>query len=80
MLHDPAQKLDCDILVCGDDVAAKARLSALINLIPGLRALNAGPLEMSRIVESMTALMISLNRRYKTHHCGIKITGMDAQS
>ena len=76
MLHDFAQQLDCDILICGDDAAAKERLSALVKLIPGLRPLDAGSLEMSRIVESMTALMISLNRRYKTHHSGIRITGL----
>ena len=76
MLHDFALQLDCDILICGDDAAAKERLSALVKLIPGLRPLDAGPLEMSRIVESMTALMISLNRRYKTHHSGIRITGL----
>jgi hypothetical protein len=34
---------------------------------------------MSRVVESMTALMISLNRRYKTHHSGIRITGLPGQ-
>jgi len=76
MLHDLALQLDCDILICGDDAAAKERLSALVKLIPGLRPLDAGALEMSRIVESMTALMISLNRRYKTHHSGIRITGL----
>ena len=76
MFHDFSVKLDCDILICGDDAAAKERLSALVGLIPGLRPLDAGPLEMSRIVESMTALMISLNRRYKTHHSGIRITGL----
>lgn len=78
MLHDFALQLDCDILICGDDAAAKERVSALVKLIPGLRPLDAGPLEMSRIVESMTALMISLNRRYKTHHSGIRITGLTA--
>jgi NADPH-dependent F420 reductase len=77
MLHDLDLSLDCDILICGDDVAAKQRLSALVNLITGLRPLDAGALEMSRIVESMTALMISLNRRYKTHHAGIRITGLN---
>jgi len=51
----------------------------LVKLIPGLRPLDAGPLEMSRVVESMTALMISLNRRYKTHHSGIRITGLPGQ-
>jgi NADPH-dependent F420 reductase len=76
MLHDFATTLDCDVLICGDDAAAKERLSALVKLIPGLRPLDAGPLEMSRVVEGITALMISLNRRYKTHHSGIRITGL----
>jgi NADPH-dependent F420 reductase len=76
MLHDLGMVLDCDILISGDDASAKERLSVLVNLIPGLRPLDAGPLEMSRIVESLTALMISLNRRYKTHHGGIRITGL----
>ena len=77
MLSDLSMRLDCDILICGDDGAAKERMSDLVRLIPGLRPLDAGPLEMSRIVESMTALMISLNRRYKTHHSGIRITGIE---
>jgi NADPH-dependent F420 reductase len=79
MLHDLATPLDCDILICGDDAGAKERLSALVRLIPGLRPLDAGPLEMARVVESMTALLISLNRRYKTHHSGIRITGIDLE-
>lgn len=76
MLHDLGMTLDCDILISGDDVNAKERVSTLVKLIPGLRPLDAGPLEMSRVVESVTALMISLNRRYKTHHSGIRITGL----
>jgi 8-hydroxy-5-deazaflavin:NADPH oxidoreductase len=76
VLQDLSATLDCDVLICGDDAAAKERVSALVNLIPGLRPLDAGPLEMSRIVEEMTALLISLNRRYKVHHSGIRITGI----
>jgi hypothetical protein len=77
VLSDLSATPDCDILICGDDTAAKERLSALVKLIPGLRPLDAGPLEISRIVESMTALLISLNRRYKMHHSGIRITGIE---
>jgi len=76
ILQDLTAKPDCDILICGDDAGAKDRVSALVKLIPGLRPLDAGPLEMSRIVESLTALLISLNRRYKVHNSGIRITGM----
>ena len=66
------------ILLVQYQAITKERVSALVKLIPGLRPLDAGPLEMSRIVESVTALMISLNRRYKTHHSGIRITGLTA--
>lgn len=76
ILQNLTAKPDCDILICGDDAAAKERVSALVKLIPGLRPLDAGPLEMSRIVEGVTALLISLNRRYKVHNSGIRITGM----
>ena len=75
LLHG-ADAVDCDVLICGDDAAARQRVSALVTLIPGMRALDAGGLEMSRICESMTALLISLNRRYKTRHSGIRITGI----
>jgi len=52
------------VLICGDDAAAKEKLSALINSFPACGPpLDAGPLEMSRIVESITACCISLNRR-----------------
>jgi hypothetical protein len=76
VLHHLDSTPDCDVLICGDDAAAKQRLSGLVALIPGLRPLDAGALEMSRICESMTPLLISLNRRYKTRHSGIRITGI----
>jgi len=75
-LQDLSVVLDCDILVCGDDSQAKQTLLELIKLIPGLRPIDAGPLEMARVVESMTALLISLNQRYRVHHSGIRITGL----
>jgi 8-hydroxy-5-deazaflavin:NADPH oxidoreductase len=70
---------DCDILVCGDDKAAKQTVFSIVKLIPGLRPLDAGPLEMSRIVESITALLISVNIRHKVHHSGIRITGLNSE-
>ena len=75
-LQDLSQTPDCDILVCGDDPKAKETLFALVKLIPGLRPIDAGPLEMARIVESITALLISMNQRYKGHHTGIRLTGL----
>ena len=76
LLHDLDATPDCDIFLCGDDADAKQKLASLVNLLPGLRALDAGGLEMSRICESMTALLISLNRRYKTRHSGFRVTGI----
>ena len=64
-----------DILVCGDKKADKARVARLIELIPGLRAVNAGALEMARIVEQLTPMLISINSRYKVH-AGIRLTGL----
>ena len=74
-LGEPSAALDEDVLVCGDRKEDKARVARLIELIPGLRAVNAGPLEMARIVEQLTPLLISVNVRYKTH-AGIKLTGL----
>jgi NADPH-dependent F420 reductase len=74
-LARPDQPLDEDIMVCGDRKADKARVAKLIELIDGLRAVNAGPLEMARIAESLTPLLIAINTRYKAH-AGVKVTGL----
>ncbi len=80
VLQDPSAKPECDVLVCGDDENAKQAFFLLVKLIPGLRPIDAGPLEMSRIAESITALLISLNQRYRVHHAGIRITGLEHTS
>jgi 8-hydroxy-5-deazaflavin:NADPH oxidoreductase len=74
-LNDLEKALDQDVLICGERKADKARVAALVQLIPGLRAVNAGSLEAARIVEQLTPLLISINSRYKTHS-GIRITGL----
>jgi 8-hydroxy-5-deazaflavin:NADPH oxidoreductase len=74
-LADAEAELGEDVLVCGDKKADKARVARLIELIPGLRAVNAGSLEMARIVEQLTPMLISVNSRYKTH-AGIRLTGL----
>ena len=68
--------VDCDVLVCSDDDNAKQVASELVGKIPGARALNGGKLENARIVESLTALLIGLNMRYKVHGAGIRFTGL----
>ena len=69
-----------DILVCSDDERAKQIASELALKIPGARALNGGKLENARIVESLTALLIGLNMRYKVHGAGIRFTGLPITS
>jgi hypothetical protein len=64
-----------DVLVCGDRKADKARAARLIERIEGLRTVNAGALEMARIVETLTPMLISINVRYKAA-AGIRITDL----
>jgi len=74
-LKDLDRTLDEDVLVCGDRREDKARAAALIELVPGLRCVDAGRLEMARTAEALTALLIGVNARYKTH-AGIRLTGL----
>ena len=74
-VRDLAHDLDEDVLVCGDRKADKERVMALIGAIEGLRPVDAGRLEMARLVEGLTPLLISINIRNKTH-AGIRITGL----
>jgi NADPH-dependent F420 reductase len=67
--------LDEDVLVCGNRREDKERVMAIIDRIDGLRCVDAGRLEMARIAESLTALLISINVRHKAR-AGIKITGV----
>jgi NADPH-dependent F420 reductase len=73
------EDVDCDILVCSDDQGAKQVASELAGKIPGARAINGGKLENARIVESLTALLIGINMRYKVHGAGIRFTGLSIQ-
>jgi 8-hydroxy-5-deazaflavin:NADPH oxidoreductase len=68
--------VECDVLVCSDDDKAKQLATELAEKIPGVRALNGGRLENARIVESITALLIGLNIRYKVHSAGVRFTGL----
>jgi hypothetical protein len=75
MLTDVAHDLDQDVLVCGDSKTDKQQAGELISAIEGLRCIDCGRLENSRTTESLTALLIGVNIRYKTH-AGIQITGL----
>jgi len=67
--------LDCDVIVCSDDPDAAQLTRELAAKIPGVRPIDGGKLENSRIVEQITALLIGLNIRHKGH-AGIRITGL----
>lgn len=70
--------LESDVLLCGNDGEAKAMVGALLDSIPGTRWVDCGPLSMARITETLTPLLISINRKYKTHDAGFRIVGRDA--
>jgi NADPH-dependent F420 reductase len=74
-LADLERPLEQDILLCGDAHEDKRDAAKLLGLIDGLRCVDCGRLEMSRITESLTALLISVNARYKAHS-GIRITDL----
>ena len=74
-LTDLEHELHEDVLICGDRREDKQRVAELVDRIPGLRAVDCGRLEMARIVEPLTALIISINVRNKVT-AGIKITGL----
>jgi 8-hydroxy-5-deazaflavin:NADPH oxidoreductase len=74
-LTDLDHDLGQDVLICGDLREDKRRAALLLQQIDGLRCVDCGRLEMARIAESMTALMISINAKHKCH-AGVKITGL----
>ena len=43
-----------------------------------MRWVDCGPLESARITEQLTALLITVNRRYKIKGAGFRISGRDA--
>jgi len=74
-LSDPDHPLDQDVLLCGDSREDKRAAALLIERIAGLRCVDCGKLEMARTTESLTAMLIAVNARYKAH-AGIRLTGL----
>ena len=70
------KKVDSDVIVCGDSQETRKVAMDLATKIPGVRAIDGGRLENSRIVEQITALLIGINIRYKVNDAGIRITGL----
>jgi hypothetical protein len=69
------QPVDADVVVCSDDADARNTAMGLAEEIPGVRGLDGGPLENARYIEDMTALLLTLNRRYKAHS-SVRFTGI----
>lgn len=67
--------IDCDLLICGDDPAAKATVAELGQSL-GLRIFDVGPLTNAGPIEGITALLATINRRHKIKSSGIKISGL----
>lgn len=67
--------VDCDVLVFGDDRAARDTVIALADAL-GTRGIDGGPLANSAAAEALTSVLIGINRRYKIDGAGIRITGI----
>jgi NADPH-dependent F420 reductase len=65
VLADPQTELRCDVFVCGDSQSAREKVMSAAGMIHSLRPVDAGELQMARVLERMTLLAIHLNRRYK---------------
>jgi len=74
-LQDLERPMEGDVLLCGADPEAKRAVGALAEKIPNLRWVDAGPLSMARIVEPLTAVLVSVNRAYGIKEAGIAVTG-----
>ena len=77
-LKDAAHKIDCDVLVCGDDAGAREVVFGLAH-DAGLRAWHAGGLANSVATEALTSVLIAINKRYKVAGSGIRITGLPSK-
>jgi NADPH-dependent F420 reductase len=76
LLAELERPLDCDEFVCGDSEAARAQASALVQLLPGLRAVDLGPLSRAESIEHLTAVVIAINRRHKIHEARFRVVGL----
>ncbi len=66
-MEDLASGLDADVVVVGDDAGARDAVAALVDSMPGLRAVVAGSLALAGAVEDFTAVCISVNIRHRAH-------------
>ena len=74
-MFDADHVIDCDVLICGDKKAHRD-IAAQLARAAGMRGVHAGPLQNAGVVEGLTALLISINIRYKIKISGLRITGI----
>ena len=75
-LEDLDESLGADVLVCSDHPEATGAAMALIASIEGLRPLDAGSLAQAAAIEAFTAVLVTVNIRYKAH-TSLRLTGLD---
>ena len=75
-IEDAGDDVDCDVLVCGNDREARAFAIQLAEAA-GMRGVDAGVLENAIALESLTPVLLHINRQYKVRGAGIRITGID---
>jgi NADPH-dependent F420 reductase len=75
-LADLDTALEADVLVCADRDDARAAAVALFASIAGLRPLDAGSLASAAAVEAFTAVLVTLNMRYKAHST-LRLAGLE---
>jgi 8-hydroxy-5-deazaflavin:NADPH oxidoreductase len=73
-LRDLDHVIDCDVLVSGNDPAARELVVALVEAA-NMRGWHAGPIDNAVVAEALTSVLIHMNRRYKIAGAGIRITG-----
>ncbi|MBH27919.1 MAG: NADPH-dependent F420 reductase [Chloroflexi bacterium] len=74
-LQDPERDIDCDVLVCGNDASACEEVITLVEAA-GMSGIHAGLLVNAIAIESLTPVLISLNKLYKIRDAGIRVTGI----
>ena len=74
-LSETEHSIECDLLLCGGDAAAKDTVGELGRSM-GLRPIGVGALSNAGPLEGITAVLATINRRYKLKNSGIKITGL----
>lgn len=77
-LKELDKPVDSDVLIASDDDDAKREVALLVEAIPGMRAIDIGPLVNAIAAEALTPVILYINKRYKAAGVGIRITGLDA--